>query len=85
MYHVPGKLLYTAYTLSRSSVTSTDVCELALQDEAELFATVAISNFPANTQRVDVSKSEQMQYSSCVKIANYCQRDGLQNMRSQQS
>ena len=85
MYHVPGKLLYTTYTLSRSSVTSTDICELALQDEAELFATVAITNLPANTQRVDVYKSEQMQYSSCVKIANYCQRDCLQNMRSQQS
>ena len=65
MYHVPGKLLYTAYTLSRCSVTSTDICELALQ---ELFATVAISNLPANTQRVDVYKSEQMQYPVVLRL-----------------
>ena len=53
---MPGKLLYTADTRSRSPVSSVDIKELALQDEAELFAAVAISNLPASTKRADVYK-----------------------------
>ena len=74
MEHVPGKLLYTTDTLSRSPVSSADIRELALQDEAELFATVAISNLPASSQRVNVYKSEQRKDSTCITIANYYQK-----------
>ena len=49
MEHVPGKLSYTADTLSRSPVSSAGIRELALQYEAELFATVSILSKPAST------------------------------------
>ena len=54
MEHVPGKLLYTADTLSRSPVSSAGIRELALQYEAELFATVSILSKPASTETVHV-------------------------------
>ena len=72
--HVPGKLLYTADTLSRSPVSSAELRELSLQEEAELFAAVAIANLPASTQRLDVYKSKQQEDSICSKILKYCQQ-----------
>ena len=54
--HVPGKLLYTADTLSRSPVSVAELRELSLQEEAELFAANAIANLPASTQRLDIYK-----------------------------
>ena len=56
--HVPGKLLYTADTLSRLPVSLVDIREITLQDKAEMFAAVAISNLPASTERVDIYKSK---------------------------
>ena len=72
--HVPGKLLYTADTLSRSPVSSAELRELSLQEEAELFAAVAVANLPASTQRLDVYKSKQQEDSICSKILKYCQQ-----------
>ena len=72
--HVPGKLLYTADTLSRLPVSSADIREITLQDEAEMSAAVAISNLPASTERVDIYKSEQKQDSICAEVMNYCQK-----------
>ena len=52
--HVPGKLMYTADTLSRAStsVPGTD-CEV-LQDDAERFAAQAIAHLPASKARMEV-------------------------------
>lgn len=72
--HVPGKLLYTADTLSRSPVSSAELSELRLQEEAELFAADAVANLPASTQRIDTYKSSQQEDPICSKILKYCQQ-----------
>ena len=72
--HVPGKLLYTADTLSRSPVCSAEVRERKLQAEVELFAAETIANLPASTQRIDVYKLKQQEDSTCCEIVRHCQQ-----------
>ena len=70
--HVPGKLMYTADTLSRAStsVPGTD-CEV-LQDNAELFAAQVIAHLPASKARMDVYRSSQTSDPVTSAVIKYC-------------
>eukprot|EP00731_Ephydatia_muelleri_P010166 Em0005g752a len=70
--HVPGKLMYTADTLSRAptSVPGTD-CEV-LQDDAELFAAQVIAHLPASKARMDVYRSSQTSDPVTSAVIKYC-------------
>lgn len=48
MQHVPGKYLYTPDTLSCAPVSTANERDQAFQNAAEMFATVAVENLPAN-------------------------------------
>ena len=48
MQHVPGKYLYTPDTLSCAPVSTANERDKAFQNAAEMFATVAVENLPAN-------------------------------------
>ncbi|KAL5517465.1 hypothetical protein EMCRGX_G003010 [Ephydatia muelleri] len=69
---VPGKLMYTADTLSRAptSVPGTD-CEV-LQDDAELFAAQVIAHLPASKARMDVYRSSQTSDPVMSAVIKYC-------------
>ena len=72
--HVPGKLLYTADTLSRVPVCSVEREELSFQEEVELSATETVANLPASTKKIDFYKQKQQEDPTCREIATYCQQ-----------
>ena len=72
--HVPGKLLYTADTLSRAPVCSAELEEMSFQEEVELSATEAVANLPASAQKIDLYKQKQHDDPTCREIAQYCQQ-----------
>ncbi len=62
--HVPGKLLYTADTLSRAPITSKIV------GEAEMLMELSIRNLPGSTQTCeDYQKADPI----CKRVIQYCQ------------
>ena len=70
--HVPGKLMYTADTLSRAptSVPGKD-CEV-LQDDAELFAAQVIAHLPASKASMDVYRLSQTSDLVTSTVIKYC-------------
>ena len=68
--HVPGKLLYTADTLSRAPVK--DVYSLQLQDEVELFIESVADNLPASSKQLEPYKRAQSADSVCSRLKEYC-------------
>lgn len=68
--HVPGKLLYTADTLSRAPTQQEDS---DLQLEAESFMKEVICTLPATEQRRDIYIQEQAADSVCAEVMKYCQ------------
>ena len=69
--HVPGKLLYTADTLSRAP--QTEVAEsLELQEEVEAFIESVSDNLPANKSRLEVYQRAQSSHSICSRVKEFC-------------
>ena len=68
--HVPGKLLYTAGTLSRSPVAG--VNSLLLQDEVESFIETVTDCLPASTNQLKVYKEAQDKDTTCSRVKEYC-------------
>ena len=58
IHHVPGKLLYTADTLSRAPI-ATDSISLSLQEEVEFFIQSVTDSLPASTTRLEMYKTAQ--------------------------
>ena len=73
--HVPGKLLVTADTLSRSPLYSSDTITSDLQEEAEYLLETCIDNLPASSQRLDEFRKAQAADTVCSTLINYCQCD----------
>ena len=67
--HTPGKLLYTADTLSCTPQTTEDH---DLLDEAESFVEAIVSTLPATTQQLDAYRKAQADDSVCHKVMDYC-------------
>ena len=68
--HVPGKLLYTADTLSRAPAK--EMYSLQLQDEVELFIESVEDNLPASTKQLEAYKRAQSADSVCSRLKEYC-------------
>ena len=69
--HVPGKLLYTADTLSRAPIPSTEFCNL--QEEADLLMAISVEYLPASSQRIDQLKRAQASDLVCCTLISYCE------------
>ena len=67
--HTPGKLLYTADTLSCAPQPTEDH---DLLDEAESFVEAIVSTLPATTQQLDAYQKAQADDSVCCKVMDYC-------------
>ena len=71
--HVPGKLLYTADTLSRAPLREeSDSQTLLRQSEVELFINSITSNLPASQQRLQVYQKAQAADPICSRVTTYC-------------
>ena len=70
--HVPGKLLYTADTLSRAPTTLPDADSNALQDEVEEFVSNVTKCLPATESKLQTYRVFQASDPECVQIMKYC-------------
>ena len=68
--HVPGKLLYTADTLSRAPVK--EVHSLQLLDEVESFIESVAVNLPASSNQLEAYKRAQSADPICSRLKEYC-------------
>ena len=69
--HVPGKLMYTADTLSRSPLKS-DISDL--QEVAEIFIEACVAHLPASNTRLDEYRKAQAADSICSRRFEYCRQ-----------
>ena len=69
--HVPGKLMYTADTLSRSPLKS-DISEL--QEIAETFIDACVAHLPASNTRLDEYREAQAADPICSRLIGCCQQ-----------
>ena len=69
--HVPGKLLYTADTLSRAPVTPAKELDKREERETELFAQTVISYLPADEDRLDVYRKAQQEDATCSQLITF--------------
>ena len=70
--HVPGKLLYTADTLSRSPLKS-DENDSRLQEEAEAIMDTCVAHLPVSAVRLNDYRKAQATSSICSKVIKFCQ------------
>ena len=69
--HVPGKMLYTADTLSRAPVDSADKTTL-VDAETEMFVQTILSQLPVSTSRLDDFRKAQNDDSTCSQLSKFC-------------
>ena len=69
--HVPGKLLYTADTLSRSPHPS-DKNDTRLQEEAEAAMELCVAHIPASTWKLEEYRKAQGEDQTCSSVIKYC-------------
>ena len=69
--HIPGKLLYTADTLSRkpSAVRDNDA---VLQEDAERLVEICVVNLPASKERLQQYHKAQEEDKLCCSVKEYC-------------
>lgn len=75
--HVPGKLLYTADTLSRAP-SSSYVNDIRLQEETEAFMDLCIDYLPASKERLKEYQIGQQEDPICSSVIEHC-RNGWPN------
>ena len=71
--HVPGKLLYTADTLSRVPPDSRTTSLSPLEEIAENLVDGIVSTFPATSQGLEKYWTAQTQDATCLKVRKYTQ------------
>jgi len=69
--HVPGKLLYTADTLSRAPSTSNQN-DVRLQEEAEAVMELCVAHLPASTERLEEYRRAQAKDHICSSVIKCC-------------
>ncbi|XP_062512805.1 uncharacterized protein K02A2.6-like [Corticium candelabrum] len=68
--HVPGKLLYTADTLSRAPLQE-QITEDSLQDDVETFINEVVANLPTTTDRLQTYREAQARNATCAQVMQY--------------
>ena len=71
--HIPGKLMYSADTLSRAPVSSVQNDVLASENELESFVAEITASLPASAQRLKTYSEVQANDSVCSALIGYCQ------------
>ena len=71
--HVPGKELVIADTLSRAPAANPTLEDETLQDEAQVFACLVLSNLPATEHQLEQVKRHQNSDKVCQAISQFCQ------------
>ena len=74
IYHVPGKNLTIADTLSRAPCSSLTKDDNLLQDETDAYIQVMIQTLPATENRLEEIKRRQEEDEVCKQIVKYCQK-----------
>ena len=74
--HVPGKLLYTANTLSRAPVIPPDANHILENAQTEAFVHALASYLPASADRLQQFRVAQQQDSTCSQLTPFASRDG---------
>ena len=72
--HVPGKLLYTADTLSRAPVIPPDANHILEDAQTEAFVHVLASYLPASADRLQQFWVAQQQDSTCSQPITFCKQ-----------
>jgi len=72
--HVPGKLLYTVDTLSRSPM-ATSTNDTLKFEEVEKFIAVIVNSLPASNRRLSIYSSAQESDPTCCQVKQFC-KDG---------
>ena len=70
--HVPGKLLYTAGTLSRAPAGTSDPDCKALQEEVELYIECVTHHLPATERKLLECQWHQAEDPVCAQVMKYC-------------
>ena len=69
--HVPGKLLYTADTLSCTPVDPADKTVI-VDVETEMFIQAVISHLPVSTSRLEDFSKAQKEDPTCSQLMKFC-------------
>ena len=76
--HVPGKILYTADTLSRASINDEEN-ESHLQKLTDIYVQeIVIPSLPASSERLDIYRQAQKKDFEYSSIIDYCKAGGHQ-------
>ena len=75
--HVPGKLLYTANTLSRDPIPIQEPD--SLQEEVETFVYSMTKSLPATEQRMETYRQTQEHDSVCSQVREFAEVSGLRS------
>ena len=70
--HVPGKLLYTADTLSRAPVDEGETLASLSQEEGETYVHFVVNSLPASAERLEEYQKEQEIDPNCSQVMKYC-------------
>ena len=71
IYHVPGKNLYAADTLSRAPLSTTEQ-DKDLEELAELLMDTHLQQLPASSKRLEIYRTAQQCDTTCSKVTAYC-------------
>ena len=75
VFHVPGKLLYTADALSRAPTSPpTPTEDDSLQEDAELFVRTVVSSLPASKGRLAEYQKAQLEDYTLTLVREYCHK-----------
>ena len=74
IYHVPGKLICTADTLSRAPVAEPDKGDKELQTEVNAFVDIVLENLPATAGKLKEIESLQDEDPVCQQIKMFCEK-----------
>ena len=72
--HVPGKLLYTADTLSRATVIPPDANQILEDAQTEAFVHALASYLPASADSLQQFRVAQQQDSTCSQLITFCKQ-----------
>ena len=72
--HTPGKLLYTADTLSRAPLATTEHGS-DLPQEVDTFVNCVVSSLPASQKCLEKYRKSQEEDPVCVQVKQYCQTE----------
>ena len=72
IHHVPGKLMYTADTLSRAPTSTPHKSAVYLQEDVERLVAVVCSNLPGSEDLIEKYRVAQSQDSTVMTLVSYC-------------